>query len=85
MGMNCLFGKPEGGSMRISERGQITIPKTLRDRFGLHRDVEVELIPTKDGVLIQKRSRRKHPVDLVYGILNGPSDTDSYIEDIRGR
>lgn len=62
-----------------------TIPKTLRDRFGLHKDVEVELIPANEGVLIQKRSRSKHPVDRVYGILNRPSDTDSYIEEIRGR
>jgi len=47
--------------------------------------VEVELIPTKDGVLMQKRSRSKHPVDRVFGILNKPSDTDSYIEEVRGR
>jgi AbrB family looped-hinge helix DNA binding protein len=71
--------------MKISERGQITIPKALRDQFGLYMDVEIELIPTKDGVLIQKRSRHKHPVDRVLGILNRPSDTDTYIEEIRGR
>jgi len=71
--------------MKISERGQITIPKALRDQFGLHMNVEVELIPTKDGLLMQKRSRSKHPVDRVFGILNKPSDTDSYIEEVRGR
>ena len=71
--------------MKVSARGQITIPKSLRDRFGLHGDVEVELIPNKDGILIQKRSRAKHPVDVVYGILNRPSDTDTYIEEVRGR
>ena len=71
--------------MKISERGQLTIPKVLRDSFGLYKDVEVELIPRRDGILIQKRSRSKHPVDLVYGILNRPSDTDSYIEEVRGR
>ena len=71
--------------MRISERGQITIPKALRDRFGLQMDVEVELIPTKDGVLLQKRSRSNHPVDRMFGILNKPPDTDRYIERVRGR
>ena len=71
--------------MKISERGQLTIPKVLRDSFGLYKDVEVELIPRREGILIQKRSRSKHPVDLVYGILNRPSDTDSYIEEVRGR
>jgi AbrB family looped-hinge helix DNA binding protein len=71
--------------MKISERGQLTIPKVLRNSFGLHKDVEVELIPKRDGILIQKRSRSRHPADLVYGILNQPSDTDSYIEEVRGR
>lgn len=71
--------------MKISERGQITISKPLREKFGLFKNVEVELIPMKEGVLIQKRSRGKHPVDSVYGILNRPSDTDIYIEEIRGR
>ena len=71
--------------MKVSERGQITIPKALRDRFGFAKDVEVELVATKEGVLIQKRSRSKHPVDQVFGILDRPSDTDEYIEEVRGR
>ena len=71
--------------MKISERGQITIPKRLRDRFGLSKDIEVDLISTKEGILIQKSSKVRHPVDLIYGILNRPTDADRYIEDIRGR
>jgi len=80
-----MFRKTEEISMKISERGQITIPKALRDRFGLQMNVEVECMPTKDGILLQKRSRSKHPVDLVFGILNKPSDTDKYIEEVRGK
>ena len=38
--------------MRISERGQITIPKRFRDRFGMNKDVEVEITPTEHGLLI---------------------------------
>ena len=72
--------------MRISERGQITIPKTLRDRFGLHHNVEIEISPTEKGLLIQKRTAAMHPVDRVYGILGGVGpDIDEYIEEIRGR
>ena len=71
--------------MRISERGQITIPKAIRDRFGFHPEMEVELISTEKGVLIRKRSLGEHPVDRVRGILNRPSDTDGYIEEVRGR
>jgi len=84
--MKYLSRNTEAKNMKISERGQITIPKALRDRFGLTKEVEVELVATKEGVLIQKRSRSKHPVDQVIGILNRPSDdTDSYLEEVRGR
>ena len=72
--------------MRISERGQITIPKPLRDRFGMHHNVEVEVTPTEKGLLIQKRAATLHPVDRVAGILDGSDfDIDEYIEEIRGR
>ena len=71
--------------MRISERGQITIPKHLRDRFGMNRDVEVEITPTDSGLLIRKRSAELHPVDRVAGILNGADfDIDEYIDEARG-
>ena len=71
--------------MRISERGQITIPKRLRERFGLNHNVEVELTPTEGGLLIHKQTAARHPVEQVYAILDSGEDTDSYIEEIRGR
>ena len=71
--------------MRISERGQITIPKPLRERFGMHHNVEVEITPTPDGLLIQKKTASLHPVDRIYGILGENRSTDEYIEEIRGR
>lgn len=70
--------------MRISERGQVTIPKTLRDRFGMNPNVEVEIMPTENGLLIRKRGVTKHPVDRIYGILAGGGSTDDYVEEIRG-
>ena len=71
--------------MRISERGQITIPNRLRDRFGLNKDVEVEITPTEHGLLIQKRSAAQHPVERISGILDDAFDVDQYVEEIRGR
>ena len=71
--------------MKISERGQITIPKRLRDRFGMHRNVEVVITPTEQGLLIQKHATAQHPVERVYGMLGSSGNTDDYIETIRGR
>ena len=71
--------------MRISERGQITIPKKLRDRYGMHHNVEVELAPTEDGILIRTRTGGEHPVDRVVGIIGTGGSTDEYMAEIRGR
>lgn len=71
--------------MHISERGQITIPKKLRQRYGLTKDVEVEITPIDDGLLIRKRTRGNHPVDELIGILKNPDSTDRYMDEIRGK
>ena len=71
--------------MRISERGQITIPKSLRDRFGMNHNVEVEIMATTNGLLIHKRTAADHPVERVYAILGSGGNTDDYLEEIRGR
>lgn len=47
--------------------------------------MEIEFVPVEEGLLIQKRTRKKHPVDAVVGILKKPSSTDQYLEEVRGR
>lgn len=71
--------------MRISGRGQIAIPKALRDRAGMNHNVEVEITAVPDGLLIRKRTVGQHPVDAVFGTLRQGGSTDDYLEDIRGR
>ncbi len=71
--------------MHISERGQITIPKSLRERFGMNHNVEVDITPTENGLLIRKRTTAEHPVERVYGLLGPGGNTDDYLEEIRGR
>ena len=52
----------------------------------MHHNVEVEISPTGQGLLIQKRTAAEHPVDRIAGILDGADfDIDEYIEEIRGR
>ena len=53
--------------MRISERGQITIPKPLRERFGMHHNVEIEITPTDRGLLIRKRTTPLRSIQSIAG------------------
>jgi len=71
--------------MKIGERGQVTIPKDVREKYGLLPNIEVEFVPKESGVLLRKRARRASPVEKVYGILNKKSTTDDIIEALRGR
>jgi AbrB family looped-hinge helix DNA binding protein len=71
--------------MKISERGQITIPKKIRTRYGLGPNTEVEFIPEESGVRIQKRRSGRHPIRDYVGLLGKGKDVDAIIEDMRGR
>ncbi len=71
--------------MKIGERGQVTIPKDIREQYGLLPNIEVEFIQEKYGILIVKKIRDMSPVEQVYGILKKNENTDNYIEAIRGR
>lgn len=71
--------------MKIGERGQVTIPKKMREKYGLLPQIEIEFVEEKSGILLTKMVRHKSPVDKVYGILKKNTSTDDYIESIRGR
>jgi antitoxin PrlF len=43
--------------MRITSKGQVTIPKAIRDELGLSPGSEVEFIPAEGEVRVRKSSR----------------------------
>lgn len=40
--------------MRVTEKGQVTIPKDLRDALGIGAGTEVEFERRKDAILVRK-------------------------------
>jgi AbrB family looped-hinge helix DNA binding protein len=38
--------------MRVTTKGQVTIPKEIRDRLGIGPGSEVEFVPTDDGIRV---------------------------------
>lgn len=42
--------------MRITSKGQVTIPAEIREKFGLLPDTEVEFVVDGDEVKIERRS-----------------------------
>lgn len=42
---------------RITEKGQATIPKEIRDKYDLDPGDEVVWIDTEEGIIVKKRTR----------------------------
>jgi AbrB family looped-hinge helix DNA binding protein len=67
----------------VSEKGQVTIPKSVRDRLGI-RPGEVLDFDDEQGRLVARKVSDADPVDEVYGILELPGGTDAHLEAARG-
>jgi AbrB family looped-hinge helix DNA binding protein len=67
----------------VSEKGQVTIPKPLRDRLGIKPGQVLEFDEER-GTLIARKLIVEDPLDSVYGILRGQGRTDDWIEELRG-
>ena len=67
----------------VSEKGQITIPKPLRERLGLHAGQVLEF-QEQEGKLVATKASMSDPVDALFGILKTKTKTDQVIKDFRG-
>jgi len=66
----------------ISEKGQVTIPKRLRERLGLRPGTQLEF-REEQGRLVATKATTEDPVDSVYGILDLGRPTDELITVLR--
>ncbi len=67
----------------VSEKGQVTIPKRLRERLGIRPGETLEF-EDDDGRLIATKASDRDPVDEVYGILDLEGGTDAWMNELRG-
>jgi antitoxin PrlF len=67
----------------VSEKGQVTIPKALRDRLGI-RAGQVLDFEEEDGRLVAKKVNPVDPVASVWGILRSGESSDEMIRELRG-
>jgi AbrB family looped-hinge helix DNA binding protein len=67
----------------ISEKGQVTIPKKLREKLGLRPGTVIEF-EESGGRLIGTRLVRADHLDDLVGILELPRSVDAYLGQTRG-
>lgn len=69
----------------MTSKGQLTVPKEIRDRLGLRPGDKVEMLPSGDQA-VTMRKRRRLSLDEVLGTLptNGINATLEQIEEDLG-
>ena len=74
--------------MKITTKGQVTIPQRLREQFGLTPDTEVAFEATERGVLIRAAHSREEELDRRLARATGsatvPIGTDEIMRMTRG-
>jgi AbrB family looped-hinge helix DNA binding protein len=77
--------------MRITSKGQVTIPQEIRERFGLLPDTEVEFVASRHTVQIVKSKNPARPtrgqamVRRLRGRSSVKMSTDEILALTRGR
>ena len=68
---------------KVAERGQVTIPKALRERLGIRPGTVLEFTE-KQGRLIAEKVESLDPIDQVYGRLGQGRRTEEVMQELRG-
>jgi antitoxin PrlF len=67
----------------VSHKGQVTIPKRLRDRLGIRPGEAIDFVEER-GRLVGRKVVGDDPVRAVYGIVELGRSTDELLADLRG-
>jgi AbrB family looped-hinge helix DNA binding protein len=78
--------------MRVTSKGQVTIPKHLRQRTGIQAGAEVDFAERDGEIVVSKaaKSRRQAEdafaayLDRVTGVVDLGMTTDAFMELLRG-
>ncbi|MBM2827163.1 MAG: hypothetical protein HW403_1227 [Dehalococcoidia bacterium] len=71
---------------KITSKGQVTIPKDVRERLGLRTGDEIEFLEDEGGYRVQKRVPAS-PFEKYRGYLRelAGQDTDRLLDEMRGQ
>ncbi len=68
--------------MRITTKGQVTIPQEIRDKLGLHPNTDVEFRIDGDSVVLTKMSAKRRADELLARMSGAAKDCDMTTDEI---
>lgn len=71
---------------KVTSKGQVTIPRSVRYRMGIKPGDEIEFVEDEEGFRVRKQ-RSGSPFDKYVGILThlAGRSSDEIVEEMRGR
>ena len=73
--------------MRVTTKGQVTIPQEIREKLGINPTVEIDFIEEKDRIYLVKREgqiKKSRKFTKLRGIANVKMTTDEIMALTRG-
>lgn len=67
----------------VTEKGQVTIPKVLRDRMGIAPGQKV-VFEERENAILLRPVVPEDPLRRLVGLIREPVDTDAYLIETRG-
>lgn len=69
---------------KVAERGQVTIPKAIRDRLGIVPGTVLDFV-AENGRLIAVKAEAVDKLEALYGRFGRGRSTDAVVEELRDR
>ena len=69
----------------VSEKGQVTIPKALRDRLGIRAGHELIFREEAGKLIVVRAALPVDTIKAVRGILRGGKRSDEWMDELRGK
>jgi antitoxin PrlF len=72
-------------SAKLTSKGQLTVPKMVRERLGIQPGDELEFVE-EDGTFLIRKQVRESPFDRYIGFLSHArgTETDDVLTELRG-
>ena len=69
--------------MHLTQKGQVTIPKKIREKFGLSPKTQIGFREDHGKLMIVKMDFNTHPLESWVGVLNQPQSSDAMVNALR--
>ncbi len=69
----------QAAQSRVTSKGQVVIPKRIREKYGIHTSTSIRWIEKKEGILMVPDS--EDPIEAARGMFSGSGILKGYLQE----